>query len=81
MGVTDRTPCRICGCTEEHGCCIGEDGGGIICHWVEPDRCSACAPVAAIIEALKVIQGGTPIAATLRHGANEYLDMLDKPRI
>lgn len=28
--------CRICGCTEEHGCEYG-------CYWVEPDLCSACA--------------------------------------
>lgn len=28
--------CRICGCTEEHGCEFG-------CYWVERDLCSECA--------------------------------------
>jgi hypothetical protein len=31
--------CRICGCTEEKACL----SGGVPCHWVEPDLCSACA--------------------------------------
>lgn len=33
--------CRICGCTEEHGC---EEG----CHWVADDLCSACIPEEAL---------------------------------
>jgi len=28
--------CRICGCTDDHGCYDG-------CYWVERDLCSACA--------------------------------------
>jgi len=28
--------CRVCGCTDEHGCPEG-------CWWVEPDLCSSCA--------------------------------------
>lgn len=38
--------CRVCGCTNEHGCIVeGGEGEDIItsCHWVEPDLCSACA--------------------------------------
>lgn len=78
-----RGKCRICGCVEDDGCSLGEVGAGIICHWVERDLCSACAPAAAIIEVLD----GSPadmspaVAGKLRHAANEFLDMLDKPRI
>ncbi len=30
--------CRDCGCTEETPCVTG----GVPCHWVERDLCSAC---------------------------------------
>lgn len=38
--------CRICGCTDEHGCIVeGGEGEDIIstCYWAEPNLCSACA--------------------------------------
>ncbi|TAA18233.1 hypothetical protein EA658_13895 [Pseudoxanthomonas winnipegensis] len=38
--------CRDCGCTDLQAC----PGG---CHWVEPDRCSACAQKNATIDRLK----------------------------
>lgn len=31
--------CRVCGCTDRHGCPQG-------CWWVEADLCSACAEAA-----------------------------------
>ena len=31
--------CRGCGCTDARAC----DDGGVACHWVEADLCSACA--------------------------------------
>ena len=34
----DARQCRVCGCTQRHGC----DLGGESCHWVETDLCSAC---------------------------------------
>ena len=34
--------CRVCGCTDDDcSDCIRRTGGP--CHWVEADRCSACA--------------------------------------
>jgi len=30
------TRCRVCGCTDHHGCFEG-------CYWVEADLCSQCA--------------------------------------
>lgn len=37
------TRCRVCGCIEE-AACIRETAVGIeVCHWSEPDLCSACA--------------------------------------
>jgi len=79
MGETDGIACRICGCTEDYGCAIGGEDVCAICHWVEPDLCSTCAPVAAIISEIENIN--PPSASRLRCAANEYLDMLDKPRI
>ncbi len=38
--------CRECGCTDIQAC----PGG---CHWVEQDRCSACAQLGATVEGLK----------------------------
>ncbi len=35
--------CRDCGCTFSRACI---DVTGQPCHWVEPDRCSACVPLA-----------------------------------
>lgn len=34
------TACRVCGCTDRHGCPEG-------CWWVEDDLCSACVPATA----------------------------------
>lgn len=36
--------CRLCGCTDDNACV---DLLGQPCHWVEPNICSACAPVLA----------------------------------
>lgn len=36
--------CRICGCTDDHGCYDG-------CYWVERDLCSACALSEEYVEA------------------------------
>jgi hypothetical protein len=36
--------CRQCGCTEAD-CRQCVEKTGEPCHWVEPDLCSACAPV------------------------------------
>lgn len=30
--------CRVCGCTDAHACI----DGGVPCHWVADDLCSAC---------------------------------------
>lgn len=38
--------CRVCGCTNDRACLVeGGPGEDILslCHWVEPDLCSACA--------------------------------------
>lgn len=31
--------CRECNCTDDNACVVG----GVPCHWVEPNLCSACA--------------------------------------
>lgn len=33
--------CRVCGCTDED-CRQCVEKTGKICHWIEPDLCSAC---------------------------------------
>ncbi|MEA2991648.1 MAG: hypothetical protein QOD40_568 [Alphaproteobacteria bacterium] len=43
-----RRTCRACGCTEERACIVG----GVPCHWVEADLCSACDEAAGDDEAL-----------------------------
>ena len=34
--------CRVCGCTEDNCLACAIKQGGVPCHWVEPDLCSAC---------------------------------------
>lgn len=38
--------CRVCCCTDEIPCLVV---GAMACTWVEPDLCSACAPVRQVI--------------------------------
>jgi len=37
--------CRVCGCTDQHGCMVWLSGVGTPCCWVEPDLCSKCATI------------------------------------
>jgi hypothetical protein len=49
--------CRICGCTEFDACGGDETEP---CHWVGPDLCSACAPVAAALRGKRrAVNSGT----------------------
>lgn len=36
--------CRVCGCTHNRPCVYTHPGlrEDVLCHWVEPDLCSAC---------------------------------------
>jgi hypothetical protein len=40
--LAQRQSCRVCGCTDDDASgCVERTGRP--CHWVEPDRCGACA--------------------------------------
>lgn len=58
--MTNRTApirhCRICGCTE-HDCRQCIELTGAPCHWVGPDRCSACVDIKAKAHKTKTISG------------------------
>ena len=72
MNSTPTAPvrtCRICGCTDaDCSACIRKQGG-VPCHWVAADLCSACAPESAWL--LRVKRGNTNVA-TCRVGLHTF---------
>ena len=50
--------CRICGCTDEHGCVGG-------CYWIEEDLCSKCAE--------RLIEDYQTLQHMVLRGASKYL--------
>ena len=57
------TRCRVCKCSELKACYL-------ICYWVEPDLCSACAAAIAAVARWLVFSHRPSVGALIREARN-----------